>query len=318
MPLNGAYDAWLLWWPTDACHLRCGHCHYTPGRRVAPPTALPIDVAGVLAALEASGKTFKLSFSGGGEPFLVPNLVQAAAELSRSHFLSFNTNLTSAAIAALAEAVDPSRCDFIHASCHLEELERTGLMARYVHNYQLLRERGFVMHCCAVAHPRLLPRLDRYREALARHGLPLQFSFFFGEHEGRPYPQSYTPEEIEAIRKPPLVPGTLQTSLKDYVPRKYDLPELDDDLFDLLRSPRGKLCNAGYNAAFVGSDGVVQRCLRVRDKLGRIDGELRFEAVPYICQEEFCECPLKSYDIYLRDLAADEHCRRVSARPPRE
>ena len=316
--MNGAYDAWLLWWPTEACHLRCGHCHYTPGRRVAPPPPPPpIDVDRVLAALEATGRTFKLSFSGGGEPFLVPNLVQAAAELSRRHFLSVNTNLTSAAVASFAEAVDPSRCDFIHASCHLEELERTGLMARYLRNYHLLRERGFVVHCCAVAHPRLLPELDRYREELAREGLPLQFSFFSGEHEGRLYPQSYTPEEIDRIRRPPLLPGVLQKSLQEYVPRKYDLPELDDDLYDVLRSPRGKLCNAGFNAAFVDSDGAVWRCLRIRDSLGRIDGDLRFEAEPYICQEEFCECPLKSYDIYLRDMAADEHVRRVAPRPPR-
>ena len=181
----------------------------------------------------------------------------------------------------------------------------------------LLRERGFVVHCCAVAHPRLLPELDRYREELAREGLPLQFSFFAGEHGGRPYPQSYTPEEIDRIRRPPLLPGVLQKSLQEYVPRKYDLPELDDDLYDVLRSPRGKLCNAGFNAAFVASDGAVWRCLRIRDSLGRIDGDLRFEAEPCICQEEFCECPLKSYDLYLRDLAADEHVRRVAPRPPR-
>lgn len=272
----------------------------------------------MVAALDATGKIFKLSFSGGGEPFLVPNMVEAAVELSRKHFLSFNTSLTSHRIERFAELVDPRRCDFIHASCHIKELERTGLVDRFVTNYHLLRERGFVVHVSAVAHPTLLPELDRYRESYTALGLPLAFSFFVGEHEGRPYPQSYSQEEREAIRRLPVLPVTLQRSLQNYEPKKYDLPELDDDLYDVTRSPKGKLCNAGFNAGFVGSDGVLRRCIDIRkDELGRIDGELRFEKTPYICQAEFCSCPLKSYDIRLRDLAADEHVRlRASGGAP--
>lgn len=316
MSVNGAYDAWLLWWPTYACNLRCSYCYFAANRGATAVAPDPIQVERVAKALAATGLVFKLSLSGGGDPFMVPNIVEASVELAKKHFLSFNTNLTSPRVATFAEAVDPARCDFIHASCHVEELERTGLLSRYVSNYHLLREKGFVVHCCEVAHPSLLPEMDRYRESLAALGLPLTFCFFVGEHQGRQYPQSYTREEADRIRRPPLVPAVLQRSLQDYVPKKYELPELADDLYNVILSPRNKLCNAGYNAGFVAGDGIVRRCLSIPDELGHIYDEIRFEEQPLICSVEFCVCPLKSYDIYLRDLAADEYLRRRALRPP--
>ena len=42
------------------------------------------------------------------------------------------------------------------------------------------------------------------------------------------------------------------------------------------------LRNAGFNAGFVGSDGVLRRCIDTRkDELGRIDGELRVAKTPF-------------------------------------
>jgi organic radical activating enzyme len=63
-----------------------------------------IDIPVLLRTLDATGKIFKIGFSG-GEPFLVPNIIDACVALMEKHYIELNTNLTSLKIKEFAERI---------------------------------------------------------------------------------------------------------------------------------------------------------------------------------------------------------------------
>jgi MoaA/NifB/PqqE/SkfB family radical SAM enzyme len=319
------YDAWLLWHVPDICNLACTYCplgdpdHVASlkagvsgsaaklgARRIAallrnsvrfgvsdamvlyqrqslrrPDKMPPIDIPGLLKALESTGKIFRVTFSGGGEPFLVPNLVEASVALVKKHYLSFNTNLTSPRIRQLAERVDPARV-LIHASFHTRELERKKLLRRYIENFVICRERGFEIYAQEVAHPELLSDVESYRKLLQAEGIVLTFGPFKGEYMGRSYPDSYTDEEIQIFNLAKKSAKGAQFNQK------------------------GALCNAGYNVAVAGPDGLINPCYDIRENLGNMFGTIKLRPEVRRCPVDVCSCPLNFYDEPLFELALAE------------
>lgn len=56
-----------------------------------------IDIPAFVKMLDRTRKIFKIT-STGGEPFLVPNLVEACEKITQRHYISFNTNLVTGEI----------------------------------------------------------------------------------------------------------------------------------------------------------------------------------------------------------------------------
>ena len=79
----------------------------------------------LLETLKDTNKTFKITFSSGGEPFLIPRFIDICISLTQKHFIALITNLTPHPIVSFAEAVDPKRVLYVHASLHIEELKKT-------------------------------------------------------------------------------------------------------------------------------------------------------------------------------------------------
>lgn len=201
------YSAWLHWSVTDECFLSCTYCE-AGQRRFDKRAVRPIDTERLLATLEETGRIWRVSFTGGGEPFAVPNMTEACAAITRRHFVSFNTNLLHSDMKDFLRQVDPRKIIQIQASAHLTELERTNNLERFAANCRACRRAGLEINPVAVGIPSIIPEVKRFRRELARLGVHFTFAPYSGAFQGRRYPEAYTAEELAALGMDRLTAGT--------------------------------------------------------------------------------------------------------------
>jgi len=316
---NQNYDAYLSWRIAGKCNLSCEYCYNHPSERAKPSirhllreierrrerisqvgifglikalvlrikekkirTSM-IDIPALLNTLDKTNKIFRITLSGGGEPFLIKNIITLCVEITKKHYLSINTNLTSKKIEEFCDKIDPQRVIKIHASLHIKELERLNLLDVFAHNFLLCKEKGFNIEVRAVAYPKLFNEADKYRELFKKKGMEFTFDRFRGIYNGKEYPAAYTEQELAAF------------NIKH------------DALLDMLLCSKGTMCNAGYNAAVVWANGYVMSCGNIPEKLGHIYKGIRFKNSLIKCPIMHCGCPLKVYDTYLYEKALKEN-----------
>jgi len=183
---------------TDECFLSCRYCE-AGNRPFVKQQVRPIDVPALMRTLAATKRRIHLSFTGGGEPFAVPNMTEACAALTREHYISFNSNLLGIKMEEFLPAIDPRHLLYIQGSVHLQELERTNNIPRFIRNVKALREAGVRVNLIAVGTPAVIPDVPRFRERFAEDGIDFTFAPFSGVYEGRRYPDAYTAAEREAL-----------------------------------------------------------------------------------------------------------------------
>ena len=121
------YDVSLQWSVTNRCNLNCHYCFQFDSEAKRYGEIYKIDIPAVIKTLNKTNKVFRIGFVG-GEPFLVPNMVEACTEITKKHYIAFNTNLTSSNIKEFSEKIDPKRVIHIVASLHIKELEKHNLL----------------------------------------------------------------------------------------------------------------------------------------------------------------------------------------------
>ena len=279
-----SYDVWLQWSLTDCCNLRCTYCisGINKGIPVGSSSLKKFDIPALLKTLSATGKTFLIGFTGGGEPFIVPNLVEACIAITEHHYIQFNTNLTLPAVRRLAEQVNPEKIKHIIASCHTQELKKKNLLNTYIKHYHLFKNKGVNVVASEVGYPGLLPEVASLRKEFSDKGVNISFGPYIGEFEGKTYPAAYSDEEIELL-------GLERENLVNYYAGHHP-------------------CNAGYNVAAVTMDGNIQPCSRVvGPSLGNIYSGIKFNASMTICPYERCGCPFYYFDPGLFEKAKQEN-----------
>jgi len=203
-----AYDAFLHWHVTYSCNMVCHYCTLFPGNKERDfaekqRPAKPINIPAMMNSLEASGKTFLISFIG-GEPFLVPNMVEACAALSRKHFVCFNTNLTALDM-KLFEAVNRDHLGMLNISLQIQPMEKLNLTDKFIEKIHAMESIGFSRYkITVVADPALFPKIQYYREKFGKHGIKFKLIPMIdngGVYRGKAYPASYEPEELEMIER---------------------------------------------------------------------------------------------------------------------
>lgn len=282
------YDASLLWSITEPrkCNLNCIYCfHYAPPGAAKPETPkekpIPkIDIPALLKSLNGTNKVFLVKFAGGGEPFLVPNLIEAFTKITKRHYIMLISNITSIKIRKFADTIDPCRVTYIHASLHIKELERLNLTGRYIENFLACRKRGFRIYAAAISYPPLCSEALKYKKFFEGYGIDIVFTPFIGKYNERPYPQSYSEEELAV----------------------FGLKKSDQEMF----RQSGKVCNAGYNTAMVGPDGAIYPCEMIKETISNIYQKIEFRDNLIVCPFDFCGCPLNAYDPYLFEKALKE------------
>lgn len=281
------YDYWLLWSVQDGCNLNCEYCISSTAN--SRPEITKINIPALTRTLNVKNKKFLITFTGGGEPFLVPNIIEACREITKNHYISFNTNLTADRVKAFCKEIKPQQVPFILASLHIEELEKRNLLEKYIHNFKLCQKKGFNIIAGEVAYPPFLDNVQKYRDFLRERGIHVEFSPFIGKYGGKMYPDSYVD--------------------KDY--RTFDLPR---NCASRLRQ-KGKLCNAGYNVAAVDRKGDIHPCYQLQESLGNIYESISFKMDLLRCQFDFCRCPPSVFgqDLYQKAIKRTRTRRWMSS-----
>ena len=293
--LKDNYNASLHWNITSKCNLNCSYCFSNMPEqniikrlaallkkqtswklRQIEEKAAEIDIPSLVTNLGRMNRTFRIDFTG-GEPFMIPNFVETCEQITKKHFISFSTNLTSDKIRIFTSRIDPARVINIVASLHIKELERLGLTDRYVDNFMICKNMGFNIHALEVAYPPLLEEAQKYKCLFEKRGIELQYSPFCGIYNGKQYPGAYSDEELQA----------------------FGINKSEQQVF----YQKGKYCNAGYNIAVVLRTGEVQPCYNIKKKMGNIYDVIKFNNEINACAYEYCFCPLNIHDRYLYEKA---------------
>lgn len=284
---NKRHTAWVIMEVNNICSLNCDYC-FAP-KKGNPIEIKSIDVPNLVSALEKTGKIFKISFSGPGEPFLTPNMIETCQALSEKHFLDFHTNLTSGKMKFFAEKIDPKRVITILASLHIKELEKTNLLERYIENFLILKNKGFNIIAREVGHPSLIDEVKKYTVFFNQKGINIGFVPFVGTYKNKKYPQSYTEDELKT----------------------FGFNRERSQVFE--HPKKNNLCNAGYNAIVIDLDGVVRRCPAfTKGDLGDIYSGIKFDNKIFDCPMPFCKEPIKEYDKKLFENAIRENEEKIN------
>lgn len=199
--------------------------------------------------------------------------------LTLRHRIALNSNLSTDAAFAFAEAVPPTRVHEIYAAVHPVERDRVeGGWSRFIERFRHLQQRGFPIRAVYVTHPALFDRMERDLETLRAQGVEkISLKVFRGLGEGLAYPRAYTAQQQGLMERIGL------TSLERWV--------LEDD-FRL----KGALCGAGYRAFPMDPFGYLTRCNTVSAGYGNLLlGRYRLDDYPSPCPAACCGCPYQGF-----------------------
>lgn len=178
----------------------------------------------------------------GGEPFVFPGAVDFYVALARLHMVWINTNLSVSRrnLEKLVAEADPATLH-IHGSLHPEFADSEEFFQKALY----LRDHGFTPTICAVSYPPLLERLQESERRFRAEGIAFTTLVFRGTYEGKPYPESFTPEQKAVLR----LDGGL--AAEDGAKWTYQVDR---------EKTFGKICYAGHHYGNVKPNGNVYRC----------------------------------------------------------
>jgi len=203
----------------------------------------------------------------GGEPSLYPNFIELVDELSKIHTVKVTSQL-SGDIYTFARKINPERV-VLDMNFHPMEAK----LEPFIRKVLALKKRGFSGGVCYLAYPPQMDRIEYYRDKFEEKGINFALAAFWGEYNGKKYPEGYSEEEKKMIAPYIGDPDRI----------KYHLEG---------RKTKGKLCRAGYCYASIKADGAVTRCGPLSHKpIGNIfDKDFKLLEKPEPCEAEVCPC----------------------------
>jgi MoaA/NifB/PqqE/SkfB family radical SAM enzyme len=203
----------------------------------------------------------------GGEPSIYPNFIELVKKLSSVHLVKITTNL-SGDVERFVKEIRPDRVN-LDLNYHVSFID----LETVIKKARILNDGGFKSGICFLAYPPQMNQIGRLSRIFNEAGINFALAAFWGEHGGKKYPESYTSEDKEMMR-----------------PYLGDVDRLSYHLN--AKSPRGKLCNAGYKYASIQGDGNVVRCGPLSEKsIGNImDKDFKLLNNPLPCEADHCPC----------------------------
>ncbi|MBN1823108.1 MAG: radical SAM protein [Endomicrobiales bacterium] len=201
----------------------------------------------------------------GGEPSIYPDFVRLIENLSKKHIVKITSQL-SCAVDDICEKINPERV-FFDINFHPLEAKSGELIEKI----RKLKNKGFRGGVCYLAYPPQMKDILKYRDEFERNGITFALAAFWGEYEGKKYPESYTEREREAIK-----------------PFLGDMNRVSHHLEG--KKTKGRLCRAGCHYASIKADGTVTRCGPLSHKpIGNIfDKDFRLMEAPSPCEADVC------------------------------
>ncbi|MBI5241197.1 MAG: radical SAM protein [Elusimicrobia bacterium] len=259
---------WDINW---VCDYGCPYCWFHGKWEELRPRSPALPVERILRAWERTHARYgpaKVSITG-GEPLLYPGFTEIVAGISRRHAVEVISNLSRDVSGLVASC--RGREVTVNPSFHPLRADAEVFIPRAL----ALKEAGMLKAVTVVAWPPLVARLAELQALFRGKGLSLTVQPFQGEHDGRRYPEAYTPEQRRGIEP--------------------DLGSRGGETFRMgAMTTRGRLCHAGRRYAVIHPDGTAQRCGGAAGEdrvLGNFfsDGFSLLES-PRPCASDSCPC----------------------------
>lgn len=311
------YDIEVAWRINDFCNFKCSYC-FQPGskRHLSVGTG---NIKTVIDGFKNSGMSWLIHISG-GEPFFYPHFTELCLELTRTHYISINSNLSHKNIIHFSEVVDPSRVAFINCSLHIEERERLGLVDDFIEKYSILRNRKFNVFTTYVLHPNLIKRFENDFALFKSHGIVLRPKMFRGKvpyrllryfkflanYFEKNYPEDYTPGERQLISMYSDYADNDDSSLADLnntseIRGNISIDvSIDKYFLDGVPNFKGMVCRAGSKFVHLRPNGDVRRCISDSLSLGNLfENRMELLQKPLPCTVNKCGCYYFGYKYLL-------------------
>lgn len=265
----------VVWWTSMACNFKCKYCWEVQAQERGEFKPIPLKPASEWLVVWNRLKPALLDITG-GEPFLMPDLVELIVGLDPSIRVGLTSNL-SHPLLEFVRLISPERVVSIAASFHpTENGTRQHPMNPeiFVGRCLFLQSRGFRVTVNCVAWPEQLYLIPAWAEMFRSHGLRFHVD---------PYsPIAYYPYEYTDAERRYLEPWVLpnrQTGLRVIQPTK---PVVVD-------------CSGGLDHLSVQPDGSAWRCILERqlgiNPLGNVfDPGFSLLDQPIPCRESW-RCP---------------------------
>jgi aryl-alcohol dehydrogenase-like predicted oxidoreductase/MoaA/NifB/PqqE/SkfB family radical SAM enzyme len=282
---NNKRDLYFTWDIHYECNFRCPYCWFYEGWPQAGRRNIylaPDEWMVHWNDIYNKYGSIRIEITG-GEPFLYPNFIQIVKKLSSIHTVKVTTNM-SGDIEAFVREISP---EIVNLDLNFHPLFAD--IETFLRKTLLLKSAGFKIGVCYLAYPPQMKQMNRFRRRFEEAGINFALAAFWGEYQGKRYPDSYTEEEREVIR--PF------------------LGDIDRIIYHLKgKSPKGKLCNAGHTYAVVQADGNVVRCGQIADKfIGNImNKDFHLFEKPVPCEAETCPC-----NEYINLIEEDNFANRI-------
>jgi len=222
----------------------------------------------------------------GGEPFVYPEFIELISYLSKFHTLGIVTNLSWNI--RLAEKINPARVK-IYPSFHTYFVSPEVFLSKLK---QLASMGWEYLGVIIVAYPPFLDKLEEYVILFKNNGFYPWINPFIGEYNGRVYPQNYSSEEKELLRKISSNIGYIEYQI-DYV------------------NTFGKLCHTGELYFRVHPDGKIYRCAGMGPIGDVTEKEFSLADTPKPCEVNFCMCNNEYLYLVGKEEELREHIKRL-------
>ena len=265
------YENFIYLHPSLVCNFDCVYCGQHNNQR---ESLKELEIVKIIQRLDKFKKTFLVSICG-GEPFLIPNLIDFVFELTKNHYVRIDTNLSlTENIRKFASIINPNKVTEIVFSVHILEREKRQLdLQELISLAKELRGKGFKIIGNYVVYPPLINRLEKDMNFFNSQGIKVLPILFVGTYNGRQYPlhkgiPSYSKAEIELIAR-----------FNPY----STIP---------LYSPRNDFCQAGCSIFCVNDRFEVFPCLTMQkckeSKLGDFFGKWKIFPKVIRCPKDYC------------------------------
>lgn len=268
----------IRWEINKKCNFQCIYCDIW--EKEDENAKIPIDITKLQKGLECLQGVWQIDMTG-GEPFLEKNFVEICQVLTEKHFISINTNLSTINVFDFAEKISPEKCEYIHASVHIAEREKSDKeLKTFIEKIRHLQNKGFYPTAVYVTHPKLFDRMKSDIAYLETTGIErVRIQIFRGWYNEKIYPQSFTNDQRAFL-----------TSLNANYP---EFEVLNREHFDFYRH----LCFAGQKFFVMNRQGDIRRCTNVSKSYGNLfEKSMRFDEkikpcpqVNYLCPHECLE-----------------------------
>lgn len=264
--------SWDIHWK---CNYRCPYCWWhARWEELQEQNYYP----GIDKLIEAWMRIYELYGTvhidiSGGEPMIYPGFLEFLSAITRYHTIGINTNL-SGDVQKMIEKLDSTK-DRLRFNATFHPLFAD--FDEFVKKVVLLVSNHFDAGVVYLAWPPQIKDILVYRKKFENKGFRMAVLTFWGNYNGRRYPDSYTDEEKEII----------STNLGKRSGEEFQIkPVLTE----------GKACNAGYRYATMHPDGKALRCgggswEKEDGALGNLfDVNFRLLSEPKPCTSRYCPC----------------------------